>query len=238
MRSSCLWLTGFLASAAGCADDLPAPDISRLSVVMRWEADDRRSVEVSIVDRDLPCEGVEKGFLGESAVKCPSRPWKFSVDGVVGRPTPVTCWSAYDGLFGPVPKRCEGGTGKVTLADLEAEDVEILATTDDDDNVIVIPGVRRVYTFVEESPFQGGTPGIVRVDAELALQNDTFAALYTQPDGEIERGSALPGDGNRLQLSPFGVPAGAYPVRVLAVAHRDRGVQVAVPVEGSLTVGP
>ncbi|MEJ7596308.1 MAG: hypothetical protein WKG01_00245 [Kofleriaceae bacterium] len=211
--------------------------ISNLAVVMRWEADNRRVVEVSIIDPDIPCTDVEEGYLGESAVKCQSTPWRFEVDGISGRPTPVTCWSAYDGLFGHVSKRCEGGKGSVSLAESDREEVTIVATTDIDETVIVVPGVRRAYAFVQESGFDRGGPGVVRVD-ELMLQQEVFPALYSQPDGSIEHDEAFPGEANRLQLSPYALANGTYDVRVLATARSAPNVTIAVPVEGTLTVGP
>lgn len=147
MPSSRLWVSGIIiASVAGCLDDPPAsPDISNLTIVMRWEDDDTRSIGIAIAHPDIPCTEVDEGFLGESAVECRSAPWTLSVDGREVVTSPVTCWSAHDGLFGHVAKRCNGGTARTTLFEHASEDVELVARTDSDEQRVVLRGIRRTY---------------------------------------------------------------------------------------------
>jgi hypothetical protein len=233
-----LVVAGVVASVAGCVEEPPAPNISRLSVSMRWNGDTQRSVDVSIVDPDIPCTEVEEGFLGESAVECKSAQWSVTVDGVEVGGTPVTCWSAHDGLFGHVPKRCQGGKATAVLPDVASDDVEIVATTAGDENRIVLAGVRRTHTFVQERPFQGGEPGLGRAQ-DLTLVSDVVPALYMQAGKLVLSESAYTNQSsqNSISLSPHDIADGTYTVRVLVQAQHHFGT-IAVPVEGSLTVGP
>lgn len=205
---------------------------------MRWASDDRREVFVALANAEIPCTEVEEGFLGDSAVECNSTPWTLRIDGVDAMTTPVTCWSGHDGLFGYIDKRCEGGQAVMTLPDGAGEDVEIVAATEGDENRITLRGARRTYTLVEEVGFDHGQPGIVRVD-DLELVSDVFTAIYTQAGTALERDVArrVFDDTSRLELSPYALENGDYDVRVLALAKRD-GATIAVPIAGSITVGP
>jgi hypothetical protein len=226
-----------IASVAGCVEDHPAPDISNLSIAMRWQGDATRSMAISIVNPDIPCTEVEEGFLGDSAVQCTSSPWTLRVDGASAITSPVTCWSAHDGLFGHTPKRCEGGAASLILPEHASEDVEIVATTDTDEKRIVLSGVRRTFSFVQVTPFAGGEPGVIAV-GDLQLVRSSFPALYLQSGVTTLRDFAEPGDNtSQLRLSPINLADGIYPVRVLGLASQG-GATIAVPIEGSLAVGP
>jgi hypothetical protein len=240
MPSHRFWLPGVVvvATVAGCTDEPPSPKISALSVAMRWEPDDRRSIEISIVNPDIPCTETESSFVGESPVECKSAPWSLSVDGFDLVTSPVVCWSAYDGLFGHENKRCSGGQAKTLLNESAGADVDIVAISDSDETRVVLRGVRQTYHFVQETGFDSGQPAVVRVDG-LDLESDSFAAVYSRSTGVVVRDSALPGeDASRLHLSPYNLEPGLYNVRVLALAAQGPLATIAVPIEGGLTVGP
>ena len=226
-----------IACLVGCVDDgPPMPDVSNLKIVMSWQDDDTRHIAISIANPDIPCDDVEEGFLGESAVQCTSGKWTLTVDGSDVQTSRVTCYSAHDGLFGHVPKRCNGGTALTTLQDHGGEDVEIVARSGDEERRIVVHGVRRTYPLVQEVAFSRGGPGVVRVD-DLALVSDVFAALYSQNGGTVGRDEARVAERGRLHVSPFSLANGSYNLRVLALASRD-GATIAVPLEGTFVIGP
>jgi hypothetical protein len=224
------------------AESSAQPDISDLRVVVGWANDDEtRNIEVQIRHPDIPCTGTDDDLLGESGVECTSAPWELVVDGTPLETLPVTCTSAHDGMFGPVPKRCEGGWASAQLPDSASEDVEIVATTATDEAGLTIHGARGRHTFVEEAPFRSiFEPGIVRVDGLELLDDGGFVvALYTSADGSAHYRDAArlhEGDSSRLELSPSGIDvSGVYDVRILAGAAID-GATVALPIDGSLTV--
>ncbi|HEY5924063.1 MAG TPA: hypothetical protein VIV11_20425 [Kofleriaceae bacterium] len=226
-----------IASVAGCVEEPPPPDIGNLTISMRWKDDTTRSLDVRIANPDIPCTEVEEGFLGDEAVKCVSAPWAVVVDGVELNTEPVTCWSGHETLFGYTPKRCEGGTAQMILQAHTSEHVAVVATTNEDRNEIVLAGVRATHTFIQAMPFQGGAPGVGQVNG-LSLVNDRFTAIYSRDGYPQLRGEASRGDAdNRLHMSPLGLSAGTYYVRVLALAKQGPAT-IAVPIEGALTVGP
>ena len=232
-----LWLPGIaIVIVAGCVDEPPQPDVSNLTIVMSWKDDTTRGIDIRISNPDIPCDEVDEGFLGESAVECVSGPWTLTVDGVELNTHPIKCWSAHDGLFGHTPKRCDGGTASMILQERESEDVELVAMSNGEENRIVLHGIRKTHTFVQETPLsQGGASGLVRVD-DLVLASDVFTAIYSRPGTSQVRDAAYRDSTNRLRLSPTGLTDGAYQLRVLARATQGRAT-IAIPIEGALTVG-
>jgi hypothetical protein len=232
-----VFLAALVGSATGCLEEEPpAPDVSNLKVEMRWEANDKRMLEISIANPDIPCTEVEEEFLGEEAVRCTSAPWTLSVDGKDVVTNPVICYSAHDTLFGHVNKRCEGGRALVQVVETGAEDIELVAQGDGEENRVVIEGVRRTYPFVQQTAFDRGSPGTAVVD-ELELSSDVYTAVYSRASVEALRDSAFASDGNVLRMSPYSLAGGTYDVRVLAKASHPRGT-IAVVVEGTLAVAP
>ncbi len=227
MPSSSRLLVLPLFAITACTDEPPAPDVSNLSITMRWETDGTRSVDIRIANPDIPCE---------SESQCESAPWSLTVDGVVLPTSPVTCISAQDNLFGRIPKRCEGGSARLILREDGAEDLELVATSDGAPNEVALRGIRRKHVFVQELPFEGGAPGVVRVD-DLALVSDVYEAIYTRPSAGELHDAAYQDGAHRLQLSPFNLDGGTYHVQIRARALQA-GTTIAVPIEGVLTVGP
>jgi hypothetical protein len=83
---------------------------------------------------------------------------------------------------------------------------------------------------------QGGESVIVRVD-DLELPAGGYTVLYAQAGNTVLRGGAQQRDAHRLELTPKNLAAGTYTVHVLALAFQDRKT-IAVPIEGTLQVGP
>ncbi len=242
-----------LAPIACGEGEPPTPDISELRVAIEWvDGSDERTVEVNIPN-DLPCTGTEGGgigSLGEDGVECESAPWTLTVDGTSLTTTPVSCTAAHEGLFGDIAKSCHGGRAFGSLPDVPHDDVEIVATTDDDETRLTVPGVRAIHPFVtEQDPsLTILEPAIVWVD-DLDLADDTHFARYTSVDDGVPPHElsghvdivAADDEGSRMELEAHRNDeitdyADEYDVRIRATARLDRTTRVALVVEGSLSV--
>jgi hypothetical protein len=239
MRSFVILGTLLAAAAAGCgvADDRPEVDVAGLSVTMTWSDGGTRHMTIA-VPQDIPCEGHSDEFLGQSGIECTSKPWTLTVDGVALPTSPVRCTSAHETLFGHIDKDCDGGSVFATLDDSGDGDVQIVATTESDDNQVALRGVRQTYSWTQVSPYHSVVaPGIVRVDG-IEPGGGYLKAYFTGPGGTKIQGSAdtTGRDPRELTLkTDVDVIDGEYSVVVHGFTHVD-GFNVAVPIRGKLTV--
>lgn len=224
-----------LVAVAGCLDGDPPPDIDRMTIRVLWVYGNR-TLEVTVPE--IPCTGTKQTLLGEDGVQCNSAPWTLTVDGVAFKTTPVMCTSAYHGLFGSVDKHCTGGRASGALPEAAGEDLEIDVSTDGKRVRKVLTGVRRIYTWTEEAPFQGPSqPALVRLEPGLEASGE-FDMPFVLADGTPARGEARSSSDDAGQLAlaiRFAIADGVYTARVEAYVERD-AVTVAVPIEGTFTV--